>query len=155
MRAIKTLQFYGMGYRSEDTENTATVTVTLDGNTVYTGSVPTKDLSEWDRTRDNQQILFTVDVPGATSTASMTITCTGGDSVDVNGIKCNLPFDDSDPTVFHIANWHADPRQNVSLDGVAQTKGPNANLFPANGEWTYDIPNGSVLAYNLVINMTE
>jgi hypothetical protein len=140
-----------MGYSTQDTENTAAVVVTLNGNTVYTGTVPTKDLSQFDRLASAQQVLFTLEIPSSTTSVPMSITCTSGDSVEVSAIHVNFPGNDDDPTVFRPANFEVDARQNVAIDGVAQTRGPNAEPYLAAGGWTYNIPNGSVLTHDLVL----
>jgi hypothetical protein len=140
-----------MGYSTEDTESTAAIVVTLNGNTVYTGTVPTKDMLEWNRIATEQQVLFTLDVPSETTSVPMTITCTAGDNVDVGAIHANSSGTNADLSVFWPANMSVDSRQNVTLDSIAQERGPNAELFPDSGNWSYSIAKGSVLAYNLVV----
>jgi hypothetical protein len=156
MSATKTLQFYGMGYSSEyNTHPTsAQVTVTLDGNTVYEGAVPTRDTLDWTKQFTDQVVLFTFEVPDTLTTGAMTITCTAGYSVDFSAVKRNLTYDrtTNTPTGFARANVNTDARENITLDGTPQQKGPDGDLFPAKAEWTYTIPRDAALAFDLVID---
>jgi hypothetical protein len=68
---MRTLQFYGKGYGATP----ATITVTLDGDTVYTGAVTTVDQPTVDVLPGQQVVLFTCEVPVATSGA-LPMTCT-------------------------------------------------------------------------------
>jgi hypothetical protein len=154
MSVTKTLQFYGMGYASDYNNNptSAQVTVTLGGQTVYTGSVPTKDTTEWSKLFDDQVVLFNVVVPADLTTSPITITCTDGYAVDCSAVSRNGTENNGVPGAFGRANVNADARQNITLNGEPQQKGPDEELFPAKAEWTYTIPKDSVLAFDLVID---
>ena len=142
--ATKNLKFWGTGYYTEDTENVASIIATLNGTVVYTGTVPSKNIENFNRVATEQQVLFSIDVDTTMVGAfPMSIQCTGGDSVDVQQIFIN----DALP-----ANLLADSRSNVFLDGELQLRGPNADAFPIAGTWSYQIPHGSTLTHTLTIH---
>lgn len=73
--ANRTIKFYGKGYGTEP----ATVTVTLDGATVFNGAVTTVQPQFIDRSVDGQVELFTVQVPDDfTGVKPMTCTVNSG-----------------------------------------------------------------------------
>jgi len=142
--ATRNLTFWGTGYYADDTENVASIIVTFNGTVVYTGPVPSKNIDNFDRTAAVQQLLFSIDIDETIyGEVPMSVQCTGGDSVDVQQIR----FDNILPV-----NPDFDGRTNVFLDGEPQTKGPDASLFPASGNWSYQIPNGSTLTHTLNIH---
>jgi hypothetical protein len=141
--ATKNLKFWGTGYYADDTENVASIVATLNGTVIYTGTVPSKNITDFNRAATAQQVLFSVDVDeNMVGDFPMAVQCTGGDSVDVQQVFMLdvLP-----------ASPIADCRSNVALDGVPQSRGPNADAFPVDGTWSYQIPNGSTLTHTLTI----
>jgi hypothetical protein len=60
--ANRTIQFWGQGYAATGTEP-ITITANLNGNVVYTGTIPTLYTSDVSRVPSDQVIVFTVDVP--------------------------------------------------------------------------------------------
>ena len=60
--ANRTIQFLGQGYAPTGTEPIM-VTATLDGNTVYTGTIPTLYTSNIGRLPTDQVVLFTCEIP--------------------------------------------------------------------------------------------
>jgi hypothetical protein len=71
--ANRTIQFLGSGYAPTGTEP-ITVSATLAGNVIYTGTIPTSYTSELDRLSNDQVILFTCELPvNFASTVPMSI----------------------------------------------------------------------------------
>jgi hypothetical protein len=60
--ANRTIQFWGQGYAPTGTDP-ITVSATLNGNVVYTGSIPTSYTSEINHLSDLQAVLFTCELP--------------------------------------------------------------------------------------------
>lgn len=60
--ANRTIQFFGNGYAPTGTDP-ITISATLNGNVVYTGTIPTAYTSEIDRLAADQVILFTCELP--------------------------------------------------------------------------------------------
>jgi len=60
--ANRTIQFWGQGYAPTGTDP-ITVSATLNGNVVYTGSIPTSYTSEINHATDAQVVLFTCELP--------------------------------------------------------------------------------------------
>jgi hypothetical protein len=144
--AIKTLQFYGMGYAEE---GFASIVVTLNGSTVYTGNVTSKSILDFNRHAGVQEILFTIDVDESMyGTFPMTIQVTNGTQVDVERILVNTS---SNPLTFLSVAPTQDPRTDVMLDGIPQSKGGIADTFPASATWAWGIPNASTLSHNFII----
>ena len=150
----KNLQFYGMGYRTQDTEQTASVNVVFNGNVVYNGTVQTKDLADFNRIASAQAVLFSFDVDKALSgDIPMSITCTGGDMVDVQQIMFTAVLQEGNvgSSFTSSVNSIADARSNVFIDSVEQIRGPNADAFPTSGAWSYSIPKFSTMTCNVNI----
>jgi hypothetical protein len=60
--ANRTIQFFGQGYAPTGTDP-ITISATLAGNVVYTGTIPTAYTSEINHLSDAQVVLFTCEVP--------------------------------------------------------------------------------------------
>jgi len=60
--ANRTIQFLGQGYAPAGTDPII-ITATLDGNVVYTGTIPTVYTSDISRDPASQQVLFTCELP--------------------------------------------------------------------------------------------
>jgi hypothetical protein len=60
--ANRTIQFLGSGYAPTGTDP-ITISATLNGNVVYTGSIPTSYTSEINHQPDGQEVLFTCELP--------------------------------------------------------------------------------------------
>ena len=144
--ANKTLQFLGNGYGPTGTD--AAVVVTFDGNTVFTGSIPTiYNAGEPLKAPDEMQPLFTVEVPVETlGTFPMTVQVTAGDQVDLTQILSNLNNEAGNVNVFGIMGTGTNNRTNVVINDVAQSL-PDPR--PEGGEWTWSIPAGGTLTCDI------
>ena len=161
----RTIQILGQGYGS----TTATVIATLDGNTVFEGTVPTNDTAI--PSLPNLELvsqtvpLFSFEIP-MDFVGNIPMTCkTTNETVIHAQILANYT------NVFVAANAEAnisagvyssgpggyidldisggtDPRNTVTINGIAQT--PDPRDLPGTWWWTIDAP--SVLAYNLEIS---
>jgi hypothetical protein len=150
----KTLQFFGNGYGPTGTD--ATVTVTFNGNAVFTGSVPTiHNAGEPFKQPDEMQALFTVELPDESTEGAfpMSVTVTAGDQVDFTQIFSNVNNEAGNANVFLSMGTGTDNRNNVVIDGVPQSiPQPRAE----SGEWTWSVPVGSTMTcdisvYNVVV----
>ena len=162
----RTLQFYGAAYG----DSNVSLTATINGDTVFSGEVPTINspmpLSPIDLTSvlfsiDNS-VLFPTNWQGS---LPMSITVTGGNGVLLNAIRCNyMPALAGDTPIPGNATAYfscyengipinsedtPDPRSSVTIDGVSQVP----PLPPSQGVWTWIVPNGSTIAYNLNISL--
>jgi hypothetical protein len=94
--ANKTIQFLGQGYAPTGTDP-INVTATLDGNVVYTGTIPTLYTSDINRLPSAQVVLFTCELPiNFAGTVPMSITLDGpvGVSVWIEQVESNyMPTD--------------------------------------------------------------
>ena len=75
--ANRTIQFLGNGYAPTGADP-VTITATLNGSVVYTGSIPTSYTSEVDHSTEDQRVLFTCELPvNFAGTMPMTISING------------------------------------------------------------------------------
>lgn len=148
--ATKTLKFFGNGYAP--TGQSASVTVTLDGATVFTGAVPSLPSAQWDLQPDVQVELFSIDIDDTfVGVKPMTVTTTNGDAVVLSWCESNSA---ATPSVFYSmaeADLQWDYRTNVQLDGVPQDKGSLVDILV--GAWSWEVPNGSTLSYDLNVSV--
>lgn len=146
--ANKTMKFYGVGYAP--TGETATISVAFDGNTVFTGSIPTLAMTEPTPDPTQYDVLFTQEVDGnLVATVPMGITLTGGlgftiGRVEVNNVGNNVG------NVYQLmcSTEYPDCRTNVEINGVAQSKGPLADVLV--GPWSWNVFDGTI-TYDLNI----
>jgi hypothetical protein len=141
----RTAQFIGYGFG----ETPTSVTVTFDGNPVYTGTVPTQNIV-YDPAvpvTPEQQVAFTVEIPLEAGAWPMTITVDGGSAVfgpvasNYNSYG-NIYADNIFYDIYPAGN---DCRSNVTIDGVAQTYTPPGHP----GDWWYYVEQDQVFAYTL------
>lgn len=147
--ANKTLKFYGNGY---DHTGNAAVIVTFNGNTVYTGEIPTLDLDTYLPLPDEQQEIFSFEVDESTyGTFPMTIEVTAGEYVVSGFGKSSGAGTPPNPAEYYMLGNvdQGDNRSNVTIDGIAQSKGPVGDILT--GPWYYEIPNGSILSADVLI----
>jgi hypothetical protein len=148
--ANKTLQFLGNGYGPTGTA--AAVTVTFNGNSVYTGSVPTiYNAGEPLKAPDEMQPLFTIEIPEDTvGTFPMTVQVTAGDQVDLTQILSNRNNDVGNVDVFGYMQAESGnrTRTDVVIDGVLQSI---PDEYSSWGEWTWSIPAGSTMNCNIYV----
>lgn len=150
--ANKTLRFYGTGYAES---GNATVAVNFNGNTVYTGAVPTVTESSIDYVVPNvnsQPLMFSFEVDETLyGTFPMSIEVTTGDFIVSAYSESSGAGNPPNPTEYYkLTNEHyADNRSNVQINGIAQSKGPMGDVFE--GPWYWQIPVGSTLTADILV----
>jgi hypothetical protein len=158
--ANRTIQFLGAGFG----ETAATVVATLDGNTVFSGTVPTSnvavpDLPNLELTSQTVELFsfeipmdFVGNIPMTCQTTNQTVifaqilanytnvTITGETDgyIESSGANGYIDLDQSGNT---------DPRNNVTINGSPVT--PDHGDLPGTWWWTISTP--TILAYNLEI----
>ena len=138
----------------------ASITATIDGTVVYSGSISTLDAPVPSRPVPVENVspptLFTW-------TSTVDFAGTQSYSIAVTGSPLLLAFTGADHGVANnVAQFTstyvyeidgvtvADPLTNVAIDGVAQQRGPNNN--PLSGQWEWLIPVGSTFTATLNVN---
>jgi len=153
---LRTIQVFGAGFG----ETAATVVATLNGNTVFSGTVPTSNVAvpTLPNAELTTQTLFSFEIP-MDFVGNIPMTCqVTNQTVIFAQILANYTDGatyPNDPVVTSGANGYidlnqsgnVDPRNTVTIDGLAQT--PDYNEFESTWWWTIDAP--STLAYNLGI----
>lgn len=144
----RTIQFLGQGYAPTGTAP-ITITATFAGNTVYSGTIPTLYISDVDRQPANQVVLFTVDVPmNFSGIVPMSIALDNPVGVDAyfdqifsnympttSNATGNITVVSSGPDGFlNISGAILDPRSNVVINGVAETRGETPE-----GTWGWEV----------------
>ena len=155
--ANRTLHFWGQGWADDHSESTTEIVASFNGNQVYSGSVTTKNWAEENYTRNfaEQQILFSVEVDeSVVGNIPVQVVCTSGESVDLSMVNWTADWMTRKLSPYHPlpTNLNVDSVTNPMLDGVPLEKGPDALLFPANGNWTWNVPKGSVFTYTLAFD---
>lgn len=120
--ANRTVQFWGQGYSTPASGLSFTpcsITATMNGNTVFSGSIPTIEGTDIGRLPTDQQVLFTVELPMAfTGNASISIDITG-DDVFFEQILLNYnPVDNPIYTQEQLAEIHSPTATNASRTAV-------------------------------------
>jgi hypothetical protein len=146
--ANKTLQFLGNGYGPTGTA--AAVVVTFNGNSVFTGNIPTiYNSGEPLKAPNEMQPLFTVEIPeDSFGTFPMTVQVTAGDQVDLTQIYSNLNNEAGNINVFGTMGTGSDNRVDVVINGVAQEIPTPRD---EGGEWTWSIPAGGTMNCNIIV----
>lgn len=159
--ANRTVQFLGQGY-ADGASEPITITATLGGNTVFSGTIPTLYTSNVSRTPGDQVVLFTCELPiEYTGTTPMSIDLDSPVGVDVffeqilsnympvtSNIAGNVTTVSSGPDTFILVNGQDDPRSNVVINGILMTRGEDPPgtwgwevdfLAEESGTFTYDL----------------
>lgn len=150
----RTVKMLGLAYGSTPAE----IAVTLNGNTIYTGTVTTADTTP--PALPNPELTSTTiefcnfEIPMELD-GSFPMTCTVlTGTVLFAQILANYsvlansdPVTGSGPDGFDSIDGAGDARSNVAIDGVAQPI--NHEEYP--GTWWFAVPAGSVLTYDLDI----
>ena len=149
--ANKTIKFYGKGYSADGTD--CAVIITFNGNTVYTGTVPTTDDNTTIQFEMPQGVLASFEVDeGLYGTVPVTIEVTAGDYVVSSYAESSGAGNPADPAEYYVLSNigpNTDNRSNVQIDGIAQTKGPLEETLT--GPWWWTINNGSTLSADFLI----
>ena len=150
----RTVKIFGQGFGSAPAE----ISVTLDGNVIYTGSVPTLDqpvyiLPNFDLTSEIPAICnFDIDMDYS-GTIPMTCAVLSGTVIfaQILANYCEIantnPAVGSGPDIFSGING-VDARSNVFIDNIAQ---PVNHTEEFSSTWWFTVSNGSVLAYDLAV----
>jgi hypothetical protein len=151
----RTVKFLGLAYGSIPAE----ITVTVDGNTIYTGTVTTADSPvpslpdpELSATTEFCEFEIPMEFSG-----TLPVTCTvNSGTVIFAQITANYcviantnPVVGAGPKLFLGVNGAGDARSNVFIDGVAQTPNYTEGLA---GTWWFRVSAGSVLTHDLVVS---
>jgi len=145
----RTIQFLGQGYAPTGTDP-VTITATVGGNTVYSGTIPTLYTSNVLRLPTDQVVLFTFEVPmDFSGTVPMSISLDSPVGVVsyfeqifsnylptlTSNATSNLVVVSSGPTGFlNVSGSTPDARSNVVINGVAQTRGETPT-----GTWGWEV----------------
>lgn len=143
----RTIQIMGQGYAPTGTDPIM-ITATLSGNTIYSGTIPTLYTSDVGHLPTDQVVLFTFEVPmNFSGTVPMSISLDSPVGVDAffEQVKSNyMPIESnatgnitvvsSGPTGFVNICGNAEPRSNVVINGVAQTRGATPT-----GTWGWEV----------------
>lgn len=145
-------QQLGQAYGSSD----VSVTVQLDGNTVFSGSVPAVDQPVSSPTPGadlTSEVFRWTDANEGTGNRTISITATGG---TLRLGKTLAQIDSAQPDVFDFCHAiltegeNADPLRDVTIDGVSKPRLDDPSLT---GQWWWDIESGSTLAATLNVNI--
>jgi hypothetical protein len=149
----RTVKMFGLAYGTTPAE----IAVTLDGATVYSGTVTTVDAPF--PSLPNQELTNTTiefcnfEIPMDTNGA-VPMSCTVlNETVIFAQITANYcviantdPVVGTGPDVFNNIDGIGDARSNVFIDGVEQAINHTEEL---NGTWWFNVPAGSTLTYDL------
>jgi hypothetical protein len=145
--ANKTMKFYGIGYAP--TGQTASITATYNGETVFSGTIPTVATTQPTPNPTAYEVLFTHEVAGnLIATVPMSVTSTSGNGFTLARVEVN--------SVANVAEFaymstlsQGDCRTNVEIDGTLQDKGPLADVLT--GPWSWNVPEAGTITYTLDI----
>jgi hypothetical protein len=148
----RTVQFWGQGYSTPPaagfTLTPCTVTATFNGNTVFSGTIPTLESSNIERLPDQQVLLFSCDIPlNTTSTEYVEMVCNlTGDIVFLEQVYLNYctvapagPPNGTSSGPDGFLPTGTDPRSNVTVTGGTTNTPPDPRVPPAVGAWGYEI----------------
>jgi hypothetical protein len=146
----RTVQFLGQGYSTPPAEGLAltpcTITATVSGNQVFSGTIPTTESSDIFRSPGEQQVLFTFEIPlvttGNTYTLPVSLSITGDDVFleQINANYCNLGNGASSGANTFCQINATDARTNVVITN-ATFSNPPPDPRPAGqeGTWGWEI----------------
>lgn len=144
---IRTVQFLGQGY-ADSGSDPVTITATLGGNTVFSGTIPTLYTTDIDRSATAQVVLFTCELPMdyiGTTPMSIDLDSPVGVSVffeqilsnympTLANVAGNITVVSSGPDTFVSIDGSNDPRSNVVINGEAVTR----DVTPP-GTWGWEV----------------
>ena len=135
----------------------ASITATIDGTVVYTGSVPTLDtpVPSLPTTMLTPEIFTWTNTVAFAGTQSYSIAVTGSPLLlDFTGADHCIANNVSEFYNFYTYEISgvtvADPFTDVTINGVAMQRGPDNSTLP--GQWQWLIPAGSTLTATLNVN---
>lgn len=171
----RTVQFYGQGYSTPPAEGLAltpcTITATVDGNQVFSGTIPTLETSDIYHLPSEQVLLFSFEIPLVTggNTASPSTNYTLPVSLDITGddvfleqINSNYnsiwdgnAYVSSGATGFDSIYSAGDARSNVVVTGASYVNPPPTEpRDPANtGAWGWEVETASGQTATMTFNM--
>ena len=165
----RTIQFWGQGFNTTlDGYGAAvpcTITATLNGNTVFSGAVPTIAGPDYSDSPVDQSLLFTATVPmDLEGSIPMTLTITGSD-VYLKQILVNYCKNSNlvDPSVWTTSGPDGfqptsltDSRSNVVCTGATYMNEPPPEPRPTGGEgtWGWEVEtSGSPAVFSYDLNL--
>jgi hypothetical protein len=148
----RTVKIFGQGFGSTPAE----ISVTLAGNVIYTGPVPTLDqpvyaLPNLEFTSQIPEICNFEIAMDFSGTIPMTCTVLAGTVIfaQIEANYCAIsgtdPVIGNGPDLFLCINGKDDPRSNTYIDGVQRLV--NHEEYP--GSWWHGLSAGSTLTYDL------
>lgn len=152
----RTVQFWGQGYSTPPAEGLTltpcTITATVDGNVVFSGTVATSESSDILRLPTDQTILFTCEIPlittGNAYTLPVSLAITGDDmyleqiEINYNGLANGVS---SGPTGFSSTFPQGDVRSNVVVTNATYSSPPppDPRSTEAEGTWGWEVETAS------------
>lgn len=160
----RTFKQTGQGYGASD----VSITASIDGNVVYTGTINTTDgpLPALPDDAVNGVDLYSwIKASNFSGTLSMSIAVSGGTLLLTDTVanqSASTPLDSADPDVIrnilattfttpHQAtvdgHVYSEPLSNVEIDGVAMTRGADPY-----GQWYWKVADGSTLTATITVD---
>jgi hypothetical protein len=155
----RTVQIWGQGYGATP----CSITATLNGTQVFSGSVPTVDSSDIGRLPTDQQILFTFEIPmDMSGPQAMVLEISGADlymeQILANYYNYNTnPATGSGPSTYLAINSQSDSRENVVCTGATYVSSPPPDPRPEGeaGDWGWEVEVASgqaaTFSYDLIV----
>ena len=146
----RTVQFLGQGYSTPPAEGLAltpcTITATVSGNQVFSGTIATLESSDILRLPGEQQVLFTFEIPLVTGNVPYTLPVSlaiTGDDVYLEQIDANYnnnAGNTTGPTGFGAIS-SGDARSNVVVTNATYVSTPPPDPRPpgTEGTWGWEI----------------
>ena len=162
----RTVQFWGQGYSTPPAEGLSftpcNITATVDGNRVFSGTIPTIEGTDIGRLPSDQTILFTFEIPLVTGNTAYVLPVSldiTGDDVYLEQILINYCQQagntSSGPTGFGTITTGEDPRANVVVTGATFVNpAPTEPREPgASGTWGWEIETAAGTTSNMAFDM--
>jgi hypothetical protein len=164
----RTVQFYGQGYSIPPVAGLAltpcTITATVDGTVVFSGTIPTVESSDILRAPSEQEILFTFEIPlvsANTANASpytlpVSLAITGDDVYleQINANYNNLGNGVSSGSTGFGAITSGDARSNVVVTNATFTNPPPVpRPVESEGTWGWEIETASGQTSTMTFDM--